>query len=144
MGPGSSYKWSYNPHKRPYKWRTGIMTSVSRVITLLIAGTLYGWCVFSKAPTIIVRQNHSSKMIQNANKIIGLPSFFLRKPLQLFKNVSENKNNLGLGPIGLKLSTHPKFNSEFTPESHGGWKTSLSYVKPRGSDKADKPPWKLL
>ena len=30
--------------------------------------------------------------------------FFLRKPLQIFKNVTENINNLGLVPIGFKSS----------------------------------------
>ena len=33
-----SYKWSYNPYKLPYKWVTGVITPISGVITLLIAG----------------------------------------------------------------------------------------------------------
>ena len=26
VGPGSSYKWSYDPYKWPYKWVTGVLT----------------------------------------------------------------------------------------------------------------------
>ena len=40
----SSYKWSYNPSKWPYKWLTVLITLVIRVINPVITGrgpTLY-------------------------------------------------------------------------------------------------------
>ena len=38
VGPGSSYKWSYNPYKWPYNWVTGVTTLVIGVITQVITG----------------------------------------------------------------------------------------------------------
>ena len=35
----TSYKWSYNPYKRPYKWVTGVVTPMYGVTTLLTTGT---------------------------------------------------------------------------------------------------------
>ena len=29
VGPYDRYKWSYNPYKWPYKWVTGVITSIS-------------------------------------------------------------------------------------------------------------------
>ena len=34
----SSYKWSYNPYRWPYKWVTGVIIPINGVITLLIIG----------------------------------------------------------------------------------------------------------
>ena len=33
------YKWSYIPYECPYKWVTGVTTSINRVITLLMTGS---------------------------------------------------------------------------------------------------------
>ena len=36
-GPPTSYKWSYNPYKWPYKWVTGVRTLLVEVIIPFIA-----------------------------------------------------------------------------------------------------------
>ena len=44
VGPGCSYKWSYNPYKWPYKWLTVLITLVIGVLNPVITGrgpTLY-------------------------------------------------------------------------------------------------------
>ena len=38
-GPLPVCKWSYNPYKWPYTWVTGVITSISGVITLLKTGS---------------------------------------------------------------------------------------------------------
>ena len=56
----TSYKWSYNPYKLPYKWVNGLITPISGVITSFITGrgpTLWEvclcWrCVFTFNPAI--------------------------------------------------------------------------------------------
>ncbi len=45
----TSYKWSCNPYKWPYKWVTGVITPISEVITLLITG---------RGPTLYLQPTH--------------------------------------------------------------------------------------
>ena len=39
MRAPTSYKWSYNPHKWPYQWVTGVITLLIGVVTPFINGT---------------------------------------------------------------------------------------------------------
>ena len=45
VGPGSTYKWSYNPYKWPYQWVTG-------VTTLLITGSGAHLAVYPHSITV--------------------------------------------------------------------------------------------
>ena len=51
----TSYKWSYNPYKLPYKWVNGLITPISGVITSFITG---------RGPTLQVQKKKGTYTIQ--------------------------------------------------------------------------------
>ena len=48
-GPPTSYKWSYNPCKWPYKWVTPAISPISGVVTVLITGRGPTCCIARSA-----------------------------------------------------------------------------------------------